>query len=220
MDFLKPIFAPSHLIEQHERIDFVIRTAGTNSPAAVLFETKRQANKADMISDSDCNRKAMHELVLYYMRERVAGNTDIQKLVICTEYIFFIFAAKEFERAFFKNSQFKKDFADWSARKKSDNTTDFFYTQIAKPFIATSEVELEATTLDLRTFTTELENESVEKDMIQLFRVFSPQNLLKKDLENDSNSLNKTFYDELLHIIGLEERKEGVIPPKSSGLQR
>jgi adenine-specific DNA-methyltransferase len=66
MDFLKPSFFPDHLIEQQERIDFVIRIAGKNSPAAVLFEAKRHANKTDMISASDCNRKAMHELVLYY----------------------------------------------------------------------------------------------------------------------------------------------------------
>ena len=209
MDLLKPSFSPYHLIEQQERIDFVIRTAGKNSPAAVLVEAKRHANKADMISASDCNRKAMHEIVLYYMRERTLGNTDIQKLVICTEHEFFVFDAKEFERTFFRNRQFRKDFDDWVAGKKSDRTTEFFYTQIAKPFIAANNTAIEAATFDLREFEATLEVEADEKKLLPLFKMLSPQNLLKTDLDNDSNNLNKTFYDELLHIIGLEERKDG-----------
>jgi hypothetical protein len=209
MDFLKPSFSPHHLIEQQERIDFVIRIAGKNSPAAVLVEAKRHANKADMISASDCNRKAMHEIVLYYMRERTLGNTDFQKRIICTEHEFFVFEAKEFERTFFRNRQFQRDFEDWAAGRKSDRTTDFFYTQIAKPFIAASDAEIEAATLDLREFQAALEGDAGEKKLLPLFKVLSPQNLLKKDLDNDSNNLNKAFYDELLHIIGLEERKDG-----------
>ena len=42
-----------------------------------------------------------------------------------------------------------------------------------------------------------------------LYWFFSPEHLLKKPLKNDSNSLNKAFYDELLHIIGLTEVKDG-----------
>jgi adenine-specific DNA-methyltransferase len=209
MDFLKPSFSPNHLIEQQERIDFVIRTAGKNSPAAVLFETKRHANKADMISVSDCNRKAMHELILYYMRERSLGNADIQKLLICTEHEFFVFEASEFERTFFRNRQFHKDFQDWAAGKKSDKTTEFFYTQIAKLFIGASDVQIEATIFDLRDYKKALEGDESGTALLPLFKMLCPQNLLKKDLDSDSNNLNKLFYDELLHIIGLEERKEG-----------
>lgn len=36
----------------------------------------------------------------------------------------------------------------------------------------------------------------------------SPQKSFKKSLENDSNSLDRNFYVELLHIIGLEEARE------------
>ena len=42
-----------------------------------------------------------------------------------------------------------------------------------------------------------------------LFKILSSQNFLKTALANDSNSLNKGFYDELLYIIGLEEKKDG-----------
>ena len=33
--------------------------------------------------------------------------------------------------------------------------------------------------------------------------------MLKKQIANDSNSLNNQFYKELLHIVGIEEIKEG-----------
>ena len=40
-----------------------------------------------------------------------------------------------------------------------------------------------------------------------LFKVFSDVHLLGHAFGNDSNQLNKAFYNELLHIIGLEEVK-------------
>jgi adenine-specific DNA-methyltransferase len=40
------------------------------------------------------------------------------------------------------------------------------------------------------------------------FKILSPTHLLKLPFINDSNSLDKGFYSELLHIIGLTERKE------------
>jgi len=42
-----------------------------------------------------------------------------------------------------------------------------------------------------------------------LFKLLSPQHLLKLPFANDSNSFDKGFYNELLHIIGLTETKEG-----------
>ncbi len=46
-------------------------------------------------------------------------------------------------------------------------------------------------------------------DLIDLSKILSPEHLLKLPLANDSNSLNKPFYNELLYIIGLAETKEG-----------
>jgi adenine-specific DNA-methyltransferase len=203
MHLLKSVYGQPHLIEQQERIDFVIRVGGKKSPAAVLVESKRGSNKADMITKSDCNRKAMHELVLYYMQERTNGNTDIRHLIICSELEFFIFPAKIFERIFFKHTAFRASFDDWSHARKSDTKTDFFYNQIAKPHIAKLESEIEATHFTIN------KTGATDKQLLLLFKVLSPQHLLKTALANDSNSLNKAFYDELLYIMGLEEKKDG-----------
>jgi hypothetical protein len=48
-----------------------------------------------------------------------------------------------------------------------------------------------------------------EHNLISLYKIFSPEHLLKLPFANDSNSLDKNFYSELLHIIGLTEIKEG-----------
>jgi hypothetical protein len=208
MQMMVSLYGQEHLIEQQERIDFVIRLGGKKSPAGVLVESKRCSNKADMITTTDCNRKAMHELILYYMRERTNGNIDIRNLIICSEHEFFIFSSKSFERIFFKNTAFRKSFDDWAAGRKSDGTTDFFYNQIAKPHIAALTTDIEATHFDLSKAIAELDKGVAEKELLLLFKILSPQNLLKTAVGNDSNSLNKAFYDELLYIIGLEEKKQ------------
>jgi len=49
---------------------------------------------------------------------------------------------------------------------------------------------------------------SIPKDdrkLIALYKFLSPVHLLKLPFSNDNNQLNKEFYAELLHIIGLEE---------------
>ena len=210
MDFFKKLYGKEHLIEQQERIDFVIRTGGKGTNAAILFESKKLSNKQDMISHDNINKKALHELVLYFMRERYANNTDIKFLVICNEFAFYVFEANEFERSFYKNTNFKNDFVAWTEGKKTDSTTDFFYNSIVKPFIAQSGIDLTATYFDLNDFRRIIFNNDLTEDnkLIPLFKVLSPEHLLKKPFANDSNSLNQLFYDELLHVIGLFEEKD------------
>ena len=208
MDLLKPSFAPDHLVEQQGDIDFVIRTGKKGTNAGVMFEAKRSKNKSEMISAQNLNRRALHEIILYFMRERASENTDIKYLTICTEHEFFIFSAEQFERTFYNSSKFKKDFEDWASGKKSDHTTKFFYNSIAKPFVEKNDTELVATYFCIDTFKNELDKDN-DKKLIPLFKILSPEHLLKKSFVNDSNSLNKAFYDELLFIMGLTEAKEG-----------
>lgn len=209
ISLLKPVYGSAHTIEQYGDIDFVIRTGGKSTPAGVLFESKRAANKAHMIRKDDVNRKALHELVLYYMRERASGNTNIQYLVIGTEHELYIFHASCFETAFFSNSVFRKDFTLWQEGRMSLTTTEFFYKEICTKFIARSDFELEATFIDLGKYASKLTSRSHDKALIDLYKIIGPNYLLNERLTNDSNSLNNAFYDELLHIIGLVEIKNG-----------
>ncbi|MFM6309496.1 MAG: Eco57I restriction-modification methylase domain-containing protein, partial [Dolichospermum sp.] len=79
------------------------------------------------------------------------------------------------------------------------------------PAIDEIQNQLVFTHFDLRDYQQYLINQNPENDqkLIPLFKLFSPQHLLKLPTTNDSNSLNKNFYSELLHILGLTEIKEG-----------
>lgn len=209
MDVFKQIYTPVHVVEQQGVVDFVIRSGGKGSNPAVLVEAKRASNRADMIRHEDINRKALHELVLYYMRQRSAGNTDIQHLVICTEHELYIFKAVEFERQFYRNTEFRKQYDAWNAGQKSGPSTDFFYREIAHPFIAQNPAEITAVYASLKNVKATLQKGAIDKAFVDFVKILSPIYLLNQSLRNDSNSLNKAFYDELLHLIGLEEIKKG-----------
>ncbi|WP_207493785.1 DUF7149 domain-containing protein [Aridibaculum aurantiacum] len=213
MDFLKNTwYSPSYHIATKGRTDFVIHTGkDATHPAGVLFETKKPSNH-EMVTTTDLNRKAMHEIILYYLRERIEHhNNDIKYLVITNIYEWFVFDAPEFERLFFKNSSLVKEYKAWMAKQKVSTNNDLFYNEIAKPFLAGLADEIEYTYFDIREYEKPLKDSDKNNDnkLIPLFKVLSPTHLLKLSFANDSNTLDKGFYNELLYIIGLEEVKEG-----------
>lgn len=214
MNFLRDTFYnPIFHVATKGRTDFVVHTGkDAATPAGVLFEVKRPLNIADMVSKANLNTKAFHELMLYYLRERIEHkNNDIRQVVITNIYEWFIFDASVFERLFHKNTQLIKQYKEWAAGQKVSSNTDLFYKEIAKPFLENLDEEIPFTWFDIRDFDKPLRNTIKEDDnkLIALFKVISPTHLLKLPFANDSNSLDKGFYAELLHIIGLEEVKEG-----------
>ncbi|MCW3109621.1 MAG: type restriction endonuclease [Segetibacter sp.] len=213
MDFLKNTwYSPAYHIATKGRTDFVIHNSKDAShTTGVLFEAKKPSNN-EMVTTADLNRKAMHEIVLYYLRERIEHhNGDIRHIVITSIYEWFVFDVQEFERLFFKNAGLVKDYKAWMAKQKVSPNNDFFYNDIAKPFLAALDEEIEFTYFDIREFEKPLRNSDKDNDnkLIPLFKVLSPTHLLKLPFANDSNSLDRGFYTELLYIIGIEEVNEG-----------
>jgi adenine-specific DNA-methyltransferase len=100
---------------------------------------------------------------------------------------------------------------EFEGGRLADTKTDFFYKQIAEPFIADITGEIEFTYFNIQDYQKPLRNTDKADDnsLIALFKLLSPEHLLKLPFTNDSNSLDKRFYSELLHIIGLTETKEG-----------
>ncbi len=201
---------PDNLIETQERIDLIIRKGKAKTDnAVVLFEAKK-SNSSDMITPDNLNKKAFHEMILYFMRERLGGNTDIKHLIINTQTEFFIFNSRDFERLFYNNTQFKKDFEAFNKGEKTDSKTDFFYKEIAKNHLGNFDADISVTYFDLNDYKPLLSSndDAQQKKLVLLYKIFSPEFLFNKPLKNDNNSLNKEFYNELLHIIGLHETKE------------
>ena len=165
-----------------------------------------------MISTKKLNAKAFQELVLYYLRERITHkNIEVKYLVATNINEWFIFDATLFDRLFAQNKNFVKQFNDFEDGRLAGTKTDFFYKQIAEPFIDSITAEIEFTYFNLQDFQKPLRNTDKADDnsLIALFKLLSPEHLLKLPFTNDSNSLDKRFYGELLHIIGLTETKEG-----------
>ena len=213
-DFLKDTYyKQNHFINTKGRNDLVIHNGqNASSSVGVILEAKKPTNKTEMITTKKLNAKAFQELVLYYLRERITHkNLEVKHLVATNINEWFIFDATLFDRLFAQNKNLVKQFNDFVGERLADTKTDFFYKQIAKPFIADITTKIEFTYFNIQDYKIPLRNADKTDDnsLIALFKLLSPEHLLKLPFTNDSNSLDKRFYSELLHIIGLTETKEG-----------
>ncbi|MBI2257611.1 MAG: Eco57I restriction-modification methylase domain-containing protein [Flavobacteriia bacterium] len=214
IDFLKKTYyEPMHFVNTKGRNDLVIHNgADAKSSVGVIIEAKKPTNKAEMLTKSKINVKAFQELVLYFLRERITlKNLEIKYLIATNINEWFIFDANFFEKIFAQNKTFVKQFTDFENGTLTGKTTDFFYKEIAEPFIAGLKQDIEFTHFDIRDYDKPLRNNDKldDRQLIALFKLLSPEHLLKLPFANDSNTLDKRFYGELLHIIGLTENKVG-----------
>ncbi|MDD4234985.1 MAG: TaqI-like C-terminal specificity domain-containing protein [Bacteroidales bacterium] len=202
-----------NFINTKGRNDLVIYNGkDSKSTVGVIIEAKKSSNKTEMLSLENINVKAFHELILYYLRERISEkNLDIKHIIATNINEWFVFEVNVFEKLFANNKNLVKQFTDFEEGRLSGKTTDFFYSEIAKPFVENVKSEIVFTYFDLREYEKPLRNDDKRDDtkLVALFKLFSPEHLLKLPFVNDSNSLDKRFYSELLHIIGLTETKQG-----------
>jgi type II restriction/modification system DNA methylase subunit YeeA len=215
-DFLKKTYyEDQYFINVKEKSDLVIHNGkNPESTVGVIFETKKptKTNNTEMPRVNDLNKKAFQQLVLYFLRERIThNNLEMRYLIVTNIYEWFIFDAKIFENLFAQDRELVQIFKDFEKKKLSSDKTDVFYKEIAKPAIASILDQIKFTHFDLRDYEVLLKTADKKSDqkLEDLYKLFSPDYLLKLSFANDSNSLNKPFYNELLYIIGLTETKVG-----------
>jgi adenine-specific DNA-methyltransferase len=206
-DLFKNVYCKNkYLVNVNKKEDLVIRLGNTTTDAVgVLLEFKKPTEKRDMVSASNANVKALQEMVLYYLRQTVDyDNHKITNLVVTNIYDWFIFDGVWFEKNIFRNNRLKKDYL---AFKTSGHDTKYFYEKIAAKHLAEFTEEVPCTYFNLLDYKKNIEDENPknDEDLIDLYKILSPEHLLNKNFANDSNSLNTDFYNELLYIIGLEE---------------
>ncbi|EDP7437505.1 class I SAM-dependent DNA methyltransferase [Campylobacter coli] len=184
----------------------------------VIVEAKLPHSK-EFFSQSKPNCKALHECILYYLRERKALNSSLKHIIITDFYRFYIFKADLFEELFNKNKYFKEAFENFESKNSLfKGNTDEFYKECEK--LLSSEKYLDSITrkdlfdepslkgvfIDIKPIL-EQEKPSFSK-LKPLFKIFHKDFLLSEFNPNDANSLNNTFYKELLYILGLYESKQ------------
>ena len=139
MDFLKLTFyGQNYKVSPNGKIDCAIHLGNNiQDPVGVIFEVKMPGNVSEMITREDLNRKALQELLLYYLRERhINKNIQLKQLIVTNIHEYFIFDAQEFERLFYSNKKLIKSFDEFNDGTLASDKTDFFYKEIAADFIA------------------------------------------------------------------------------------
>ncbi|MBB6002134.1 Eco57I restriction-modification methylase domain-containing protein [Arcicella rosea] len=205
VDFLEEAFyTPNYHINTKGRNDTVIHKGKSpKDTVGVIIEAKK-THSLEMISEAKPNVKALHELIWYYFNER-EHNHEICHLIATDFYHWFIFDENEFDDKFYQNTSFKKLY---KTAKDHEKGSAWFYDEVKKLLI-TSDIDLFFNYIDFKDL---IGNEKINKlskrAKAELYKILSPEHLLKLSFSNDSNQLNQRFYHELLHIIGLEEAKE------------
>ncbi|MCG8183688.1 DUF7149 domain-containing protein [Tenacibaculum piscium] len=205
--FFKNTFYANNYINTKDRIDLAIYTENNpKSEVSVLIEAKKPSNKNEFLKEDNLNKKALQELLLYYLRERIDNNNNSIKHLIATNgYEWYLFKAEDFYTYFFKNKALLKEYQNFRDGLKDSSKNELFYNEIAQKYIG--EIQDKLPFVYLNFAQTNFQKLS-DAHLNTLYKIFSDVHILGKTFGNDSNQLNKAFYNELLHIIGLEEIKE------------
>ncbi|WQW12092.1 class I SAM-dependent DNA methyltransferase [Helicobacter pylori] len=190
-DLLKGIF--KYKVKPIERIDSAI--VNDKDKVEVIIEFKALKNPNEFIKKGDLNVKALHESLLYYLIERRKGNNNIKHLILATIKELYIIDANEFE-VFNKDKEIEKAFKDCYDRKGNDTSTKAFY-DFCQKHLNELDHSLKYHHIPLK-----------KENLALIYQALSPNFLLKIPKYSDANTLNKDFYEELLYILGLEEKNE------------
>ncbi|MUU27147.1 class I SAM-dependent DNA methyltransferase [Helicobacter pylori] len=190
-DLLKGVF--KYKVKPTKRIDSAI--LNDNDKVEVIIEFKALKNPNEFIKKGDLNVKALHESLFYYLIERENGNNNLKHLILATIKELYIIDANEFE-IFNKDKEIENAFKDCHDKKGNDPRTKAFYDACQK--------RLNELDRSLKYHHIPLKKEN----LALIYQALSPNFLLKIPKYSDANTLNKDFYEELLYILGLEEKNE------------
>lgn len=175
-----------------------------DSVAQVLIECKNpKMGNQEMISDDHLNRKALHEVITYYIDELSRGNYEVKYLIVTNGYDWYIFEALMIRDLIATNELIRK-YKAVKAPSLWKSKADKFYKEEVRPA-----VEKVLDHLVYTGFSLDKAEHSV--GIKSICKMLSPYFLLKQSY-NDKYALNEGFYNELLYIIGLEEKKKNGRP--------
>ncbi|MCT4575108.1 MAG: Eco57I restriction-modification methylase domain-containing protein [Alphaproteobacteria bacterium] len=200
-DLLNALYKRKDLeINTKDRCDLAIYK---NNKVEVIIEAKSLQNKTEMIFEDNLNKKALHESIKYFFDEKLNGNNTVKNIIITDSLNWFIFDSNEFE-----NKYLEKLCKDYRDGKTSFKNNDGLYKALQDK-IKDKEIDFDFVYFNLSSIArTDVSTESGLKKFVNIYKLISPEFLLREYNPKDSNELNRKFYNELLYILGLEEKKE------------
>jgi hypothetical protein len=213
------------LISTQFSTDILIKAIGENenSPAEILIFETDYRNPKLMISIDELNKKSFHNVVIAYLFESIKKENDALKIIIVTDAENFYLIDCLYFKQHFTDENFIAEFKNWQIESENEAVTKAFY-KIIKAKIKTINEDLPTIYFNLKDYQNHLEllkndhgilgaaeliQEKMKRELVEIYKILSPD-FLKNNLQNEvKNTLNETFYYELLHIIGLEEKGRG-----------
>ncbi len=169
--------------------------------AWVLIEAKALNNRNEFPKDRENPlSKAFCQMVLYFLEEiEKEKNNSLKHTIICNAHEFFLFDCKDFCALFQNDKRITKLHKDCAKKEGTDPSTKRFYSDLEEYLKKDFEGELPYTHFNLS---------DDFKELPLIYQVLSQEVLLKQRKTLDANTLNKDFYEELLYILGLEEKND------------
>ncbi|WP_139533941.1 class I SAM-dependent DNA methyltransferase [Helicobacter pylori] len=181
----------------NKKVDSAIYVDGE---VRVLIEVKALNKKTEFPKNRENPlSKAFCQMVLYFLEEiEKEKNNSLKHAIICNAHEFFLFDCKDL--LFLKEDKRIKKFYDSYAKKEgTDSSKPKFYKDLEQYLQKDFQGELRYTHFNLS---------DDFKEFPLIYQVLSHEVLLKQRKTLDANTLNKDFYEELLYILGLEEKNE------------
>ena len=186
-----------------------------NGQVLCIIETKTPRNTIEMLDRENINKKALHELIYYYLEETrdVTGNkikqkldSQIRNLVATNSAKFFIFDANSIESIV--KGELENYYFNFKNNNYNVNKTSDIYEYINKYLKNNPDVlkKIDYVYFDMK----DIKNDKSQKTLPYLYKILSKFYLLKEKytFQVSSHTLNRKFYNELLYIMGLKESKE------------
>ncbi|MCQ2951671.1 class I SAM-dependent DNA methyltransferase [Helicobacter pylori] len=181
----------------HKKVDSAIYVDGE---VRVLIEVKALNNRNEFPKNRENPlSKAFCQMVLYFLEEiEKEKNNSLKHTIICNAHEFFLFDCKDL---LFLNEdkRIKKFYKNYAQKEGTDSSKPKFYEDLEQYLQKDFQGKLPYTYFNL--------NDDF-KELPLIYQVLSQEVLLKQKKTLDANTLNKDFYEELLYILGLEEKNE------------
>lgn len=179
-DFLKNAYSNYQIkdIRKKDDIDLVLFNDNSNTSPACLFEVKSPNNSNEFCQINDINKKALQQLIYYFIKERALNNNEIKYLIVTNSIQWFLFDASLINRLFYDDKQFRAECLKFQNNQMTNSTTGEAYKYIAEKIDKVLK-DIEFTYFDFNTLIDFKDNKKNESDLTHFYKILSPQFIFK-----------------------------------------